>query len=419
MSGRVVVIGAGLAGLACALRLHARGLDVSVVERSWRVGGRVSTDLVDGFSCDVGFQLVNPAYPALVRVLDEIGAGLVAVDLRPFGAGVVVATHAGPAVLGDPRRLPSTALSSVRAPVGSLREKAAFAAWALAAGYGPAHRLRDHPGGDTTLAAALAAAGVDGRLRSSVVTPFLAGVLGESSGSSSAALARLVVRSFVRGTPGVPARGVQALPELMAAALPRGAVRLDAPVSRLEEVRRGVDAVVVATGAEAAHRLAPSLPAPRSNALTTFWFACDDAPSGSRLLHLDGEGRGPLVNTAVMTNVAPGYAPPGRHLVAATVLGDRSSTLAQTEREVRAQAALVYGTSTRGWDLVRAHALPHALPALPPPLDARRPSDLGGGVFVAGDHRDTASQQGAITSGRRAADAVLAHLASQGLADRA
>ncbi len=410
MSRGVVVIGAGLAGLSCALRLHAAGVDVSVREKSHRVGGRVTTDVVHGFSCDVGFQLVNPAYPALARVLDEIGAGLRALEMRSFGAGVVVATHRGRAVLGDPRRLPSATLSSLTAPVGSLREKVAFAAWAAAAGYLPAHRLRDHPRGDTTLSAALDAAGVAGRLRSSVVTPFLSGVLGESAGSTSAAFARLVVRSLVRGTPGVPARGVRVLPETMAAALPDGALRLDAPVASLEEVARGAGAVVVATEAVAARRLVPSLEVPRSNALTTFWFACDRAPSGSPLLHVDGEGRGPLVNTAVMTNVAPAYAPPGRHLVAATVLGDRSSDLPVAEREVRAQAALVYGTSTARWDLLTAHALPHALPALPPPLDARRPSHLGGGVLVAGDHRDTASQQGAIASGRRAADAVLTHL---------
>lgn len=409
-----MVVGAGLAGLACALRLHAAGHEVLVREAGPRVGGRVATDVVDGFSCDVGFQLLNPAYPALVRVLDEIGAGLPALDLRSFGAGVVVATARRRWVLGDPRRLPSAVLSSVIAPVGSPREKVAFALWALRAGYGNAHRLRDHPGGDTTLAAALGAIGVSGRLRSTVVTPFLSGVLGEGAGSTSAAFAALVVRSFVRGTPGVPAGGVGALPQVMAAALPQGCVALGSPVRSLDEpALRGAAAVVVATDAATARTLVPTLEVPRSNALTTFWFAADHAPTTSRLLHVDGEGRGPLVNTAVMSNVAPAYAPPGRHLVAATVLGDARGEpggLVAVERAVRAQAALVYGTPTRGWDLVRAHALPGALPALPPPLDARRPPALGDGLFVAGDHRETASQQGAISSGRRAADAVLAHL---------
>ncbi len=415
-SDRVVVVGAGLAGLACALRLAAAGVVPTVLEAGPRVGGRVTTDVVDGFRCDVGFQLVNPAYPALARVLREVGSGLGALALRPFGAGVVVATrHRGRErrdVLGDPRRLPRAALSSALAPLGSPREKAAFAAWALAAGYGPAHAVRDstrRP--DTTLARSLDAAGVGGRLRRAVVTPFLAGVLGEDGGATSAAFARLVVRSFVRGTPAVPAAGVQALPELLAAALPPATVRLGAPVRGLDDAAlHGARAVVVATDAWTARELVTGLDAPAARGLTTFWHAADDPPSASDLLHVDGDRRGPVVNSAVISNPAPSYAPPGRHLVATTVLGDAGGHLARTEAEVLAQLRGVYGTSTSGWHLVRAHALPRALPALPPPLEARRPVDLGGGVFVAGDHRDTASQQGALASGRRAADAVLARL---------
>ena len=404
------MVGAGLAGLACALRLHAAGVEVDVREAGPRVGGRVATDVVDGFRCDVGFQLVNPSYPALVATLDEIGTGLGALALRPFGAGVVVASAAGRHVLADPRRMPSALWSSLRAPLGSLREKAAFAAWAAVAGYAdPARSVRPRRG-DTTLAASLDAWGVHGRLRSAVVEPFLAGVLGEEAGWTSAAFARLDVRSFVRGTPAVPAAGVAALPEVLAAALPAGAVVLDASVRSLAELGRGAgaDAVVVATDASAASALVPSLGPPRWNALTTFWHAAEHAPSTAPLLHVDGERRGPVVNTAVMTNVAPSYAPPGRHLVASTVLGEHGD--AATERAVREQVALVYGTSTSGWQLVRAHSLPRALPAMPPPLQPRRAVDLGDGVFVTGDHRDIASQQGALTSGRRTADAVLARL---------
>ncbi len=419
----MVVVGAGLAGLACALRLRAAGVEVEVLEAAERVGGRVVTDVVDGYRCDVGFQLVNPAYPALGRVLREVGHDLGDLDLRPFGAGVVVATApARPGgrqrrdVLADPRRrrgaAVSSALSSVRAPVGSVREKAAFARWAVSAGYGDPHRIRDAGARDTTLARSLDAAGVSGRLRRAVVTPFLAGVLGEDAGETSAAFARLVVRSFVRGTPAVPARGVQALPELLAAALPPGSVRLATPVRALDDAAlRGADAVVVATDAAAARALLPRLAVPGARALTTFWHAAPEPPSTTDLLHVDGDRRGPVVNSAVVSNIAPGYAPPGGHLVATTVLGDRSAALAATEAEVLAQLEVVYGAPTRGWQLLRAHALPQALPALPPPLDARRPAELGGGVFVAGDHRDTASQQGALASGRRAADAVLLRLA--------
>ena len=122
------------------------------------------------------------------------------------------------------------------------------------------------------------------------------------------------------------------------------------------------------------------------------------------MLHLDGARRGPLVNTAVMTNVAPGYAPPGRVLIASsTVAADGS---ADAEAAVRRQAGLVYGVDPSDWELITCQVIAAALPHQPPPLALRQPSRLAGGVFIAGDHRDTASIQGALVSGRRAADAI-------------
>src|ERR687885_994286 len=95
----VVVVGAGLAGLACARRLNGAGVAVTVLEAADRVGGRVRTDVVDGFRCDRGFQLLNPAYPEVRRVLD-----LRALRLRPLPAGGVVPGGGRPGPPTEPRR---------------------------------------------------------------------------------------------------------------------------------------------------------------------------------------------------------------------------------------------------------------------------------------------------------------------------
>jgi phytoene dehydrogenase-like protein len=412
----VVVVGAGLAGLACALRLAEAGEQVLVLEADDGPGGRVRTDDAGGFRVDRGFQLVNPAYPALRRVLGD--AGLEDLALQPFGAGAAVAVGRRHHVLADPRRLPSAALSSVLAPLGSPREKAAFVAWALRAATADPRSVRD--GADEPLGTALDRAGVRGRLRTGVVDGFLAGVLGDDGGRTSASFARLVVRSFVLGTPGVPPDGVQRLPDLLAgrlAALPGTELRTGV---RVEEVRRsaggvrlrtadgevGARAVVVATDAWTAQRLLPGLDVPAPRGLTTFWHEAPEQPaprSRARLLHLDGDRRGPVVNSAVMTAVAPGYGPTGRHLVASTVLGADEVA----EPVVLRQLEHVWGQGTADWELVTTSSVPRALPALLPPLRARQDPVLGDGVYVAGDHRDTASQQGALVSGRRAAGAVL------------
>src|SRR5919202_2429316 len=218
----VVVVGAGLAGLACALRLAASGVSVAILEAEDAVGGRVRTEVVDGFRCDRGFQLLNPAYPEARRVLD-----LPALRLRPLPAGVVVATGGQRRLLSDPRRTPPARLP--RAVAGAFRtarspaEVAAFTRWVLrAVRTDPADLLAapDEPWGD-----ALDDLGVTGELRREVLEPFLAGVIGECDGTTSRRYVDLLVRLFDRGRPSVPWEGMQAVPVQLAGGLPPDCVR--------------------------------------------------------------------------------------------------------------------------------------------------------------------------------------------------
>jgi hypothetical protein len=222
----------------------------------------------------------------------------------------------------------------------------------------------------------------------------------------------LLVRSFVLGTPSVPTLGMSRLPELIAASLPAGTVRLN---NRVESVTAGrvrtadgeitARAVVVATDPRTAAELTGQ-PTAATKSLTTFWHTSAAPPTASRMLHLDADARGPVINTAVMTNVVPTYAPAGRPLTASTTLGADGSATA--EQAARRHAGQIYGVDTHSWELVTTHVIEGALPVQPPPLRLRQPTALDSGLFVAGDHRDTASIQGALVSGRRAATAVAA-----------
>ncbi len=404
----VVVVGAGLAGLCAALRLSAAGLEVVVLESSDEVGGRVRTDEVDGLLLDRGFQLYNPSYPEGRRVLDH-GA----LDLRPFTAGVLVSVGAQRHRLADPMRRPGWAWSSLRAPVGSAAAKARFVALAVRASRLSGRRLVEQP--DTTTAQALAAAGVSSELVELVLRPFLAGVFLERELETSRRFLDAVLRSFVHGSPSAPAAGMRAIPQQLAGRLAPGAVRLRCQVSEVREGRvETADgavvarAVVVATDPVTASRLLPGIPEPRMNGVTTWYHLAPRPPVGDAALVVDGQHRGPVVNTVVMTNAAPSYSGDSRVLVASSVLGVHDSD--DDDHGVRRHLALLYGVDTAAWSTVRPYAIAQALPMMPPPHDFRRPVRLGAGAYVAGDHRDSASIQGAMVSGRRAADAVLEDL---------
>ena len=210
MDADVVIVGAGLAGLRCARRLTELGHEVIVLESSDAVGGRIRTDVVDGFRCDRGFQVLNPAYPAVRRWVD-----VSTLDLKPFGSGVLVRRSNGLQVVADPIREPRLMAQTMRSGYLHPRELAGVTRWTARVIADPKTVLAQR---DSTLAASLDEAGVTGRLRHEVLDPFLAGVLVDSHGGSSANFTKLLVRMFALGRPAVPATGMQALPEQVAAA---------------------------------------------------------------------------------------------------------------------------------------------------------------------------------------------------------
>lgn len=415
----VVVVGAGLAGLECARTLRDAGREVVVLEAAPEVGGRVGTDQVDGFLVDRGFQLLNPSYPALRHHVD-----VPALALQSLPAGAALRTDHGLLRAGHPLAAPRLLPADARLALGRPRQTLAAARFVLpllraAATRRPtAASLARHS--DTTLRAALDDAGLHGDLRR-LLDRFLAGVVLDEQGETSATFVRLLLTSFALGTPGLPSAGMAALPHQLAAPL-AGAVHVGHRVTRVRRHGGGwqVDhdggtttagRVVVAVDGWSAGALADvEAPAPRG--VVTQWWAVPEPPERTGLLHLDGSARprGPVVNCAVVSAAAPTYAPPGRHLVQASAVWAPGAPAPQEAAMARHAAELLGAPGgAAGWQLLARHEIPHALPALAPPFAVRPRVVERDGVVVAGDHRETASIQGALVSGRRAARRVLEH----------
>ncbi len=404
----VLVVGAGLAGLRCAAMLAAHGRSVEVWEAGERVGGRVRTDLIDGYRCDRGFQVLNPAYPELRKAVD-----LTALGLQAFEPGIAIRRDTDAIRWTHPLRAPTRIPEMLRHGGLSTREVIALARWAA-----PAIRPRALTAGrgDIALVDALERAGVDGLPRR-VVQRFLAGVVLEDDGSTSNAFVLLLARMFALGTPGLPEDGMQALPNLLAAAL-KDRIVLQRRVTQI--TRRGsgwvvssdghrvcARHVVVATDPMSAAALT-GLPAPTMRGVVTDWWATDEPPPGPAMLWVDGRATppGPVLNCAAISSAAPSYAPAGRHLIAASALLSAAGE-PPAEAMMRAHAGdILAAASVSRWQPVARHVVADALPAQPAPLRVRQPIRTGEGLWVCGDHRDTASIQGALVSGRRVGAAI-------------
>jgi phytoene dehydrogenase-like protein len=404
----VIVVGAGLAGLACAADLAAGGAAVTVLESSDAVGGRMRTDRRDGFLLDRGFQVFNTSYPQVQRRLD-----LRALQLSPFTPGMLLHTGAGLVRLADPTRRPADQGDLVHGRLAGPGGLAALAALSARDMLLPARLLKRAP--DQSTLAALAAARIPGDLTELLFRPFLAGVFLEDQLETSGRFFHLVWRSMLRGTLCLPRRGVQAVPEQLAAALPPGTVRLETPVRELTGTgvllaggrELPADAVVVATGPAAAAALLPGLAVPDTRTVTTVYHAAPASPLAEPTLLVDTERE--ILNTCVLSEVSRGYSG-GLALISSSVLGGGG---ADREPAVRRRLAALYETDTAGWEHLGSYTIDGALPAMPAPWPLSRPSQVAspGGLrrYVCGDHRATGSVQGALASGARAARDVLAN----------
>ena len=411
------IVGAGLAGLACARELTRAGRAVRVFEAADAPGGRVRTDTVDGFRLDRGFQVFFTAYPEARRVLD-----LPALRLHPFLAGAQVRVGGAFYRVLDPYRAPVGALAGIAAPVGTLADKLRVL------------RLRRRAlamsereifaGAERRTSEELSALGFTETFVARFFRPFLGGIFLDTSLSTTSRMLYFVYKMLSSGDIALPATGMQAIPAQLAAALPEDTIRCGTRVAVIDRVDgraagirlatgevQPASAVVVATDVAQAAALTglSDVPAPRS--VTCVYFSAPVSPVRGPLLVLDGEGRGPVLNLAVPSNVAPGYAPAGRHLISATIVGALEASDEVVERDVRVQMTEWFGAAAvRDWRHLRTYRIPWAqFDQSPGRLDpAERDVRLGGGVCVCGDHREQASINGALHAGRRAAEAVLA-----------
>lgn len=418
----VVVVGAGVAGLNCAVTLHKNGIPVTVVEASDGVGGRVRTDVVDGYLLDRGFQIFLTSYPEAKRALDYD-----ALDLKPFYAGALVRFGGGFHIVADPFRHLMDGLGSLPNPIGSPVDKILVGVYRTRTLLSSVEEILKDPE-ETTILECLQKEGFSDSIIDRFFRPFLGGIFFDRNLQTTSKLFNFVMRMLATGQNCLPAGGIGAVSEQLAARLPEDGIMLNTKVVSVERNDGGVlitleggetlqaGKVVVATeGPQAAILLGSAMESSPSTSkepvgTCCLYFAADSPPREGNYLYLDGDNRGSIVNNCcVPSEVSPSYAPPGKSLISVSVIGTRDDLNdEQLQQHVKEELSSWFGArALESWMHLRTYRIPFAQPNQTPPTDLFKPLQLSDDIFVAGDHRMTATLDGALWSGRLVAEKIL------------
>ncbi|KVI10937.1 protoporphyrinogen oxidase 2, chloroplastic/mitochondrial [Cynara cardunculus var. scolymus] len=426
----VIVVGAGLAGLAAAVRLHSDNIPFLLVEASDAVGGRVRTDNVDGFLLDRGFQIFITGYPEARKILDYES-----LDLRKFYSGAKVYYGGGFHTVADPLRHLADAIQSLTNPIGTVVDKSLIALTRIRVLTQSDDQIFSAE--ETSTSDLLKRIGFSDSIVDRFFRPFFGGIFFDRDLETTSRLFDFIFKCLALGDNTLPAKGISAIPEQLAAKLPSDSIILNTPVASIDkqesesksestytvrlnngEVLNADYGVIVAVEEPEAVKLlagkSNGFPAQikkpiRSTVCLYFSANRSEVPIQDPVLFINGSGNGIVNNMFFATNVAPSYGPPGKVLVSVSLIGLHADASDEDlKSNVVEELSSWFGKEVVGsWTHLRTYRVKFAQPNQCPPTDLRKNPKVERGLYVCGDYRTSATFDGALVSGRKAAEALL------------
>ncbi|MFK7736986.1 MAG: NAD(P)/FAD-dependent oxidoreductase [Pirellulaceae bacterium] len=411
MRKKVVVVGAGLAGLNCARELSQHDIEVIVLEASDGIGGRVRTDSVEGFTVDRGFQVFQTAYPEAQAALDYDK-----LDLASLQPGALVRSEGRWHRMADPIRCPQHLFGTLFNGVGNLTDRIRLLTlrWRVMREQVATQLARPN---DTSTAEYLAKdCGFSDSFIQKFMRPWVSGMFLEPDLATSAGYFEFVFKMLSTAEIAYPVGGMQSIPMQLAEQID-GEVRTGTRVQSVDANgvvldhgdRLEAGAVVVSADLEAASQLGGQVKPRPLNGTLCQYFVSDSAPNEKTLmLNGDGPSAGPINHVFIPTNTVPSLAPKGKSLISVSVVGCSEEPRA-LDAPIRQQLVDWFGADAGQWRRLTEYVIPDALPEQKPGFYGKKsPLRDERGIYYCGDHMETSSIQGAMKSGRLAAEAVVA-----------
>jgi phytoene dehydrogenase-like protein len=385
-------------------------LEVTVLEATDDIGGRLRTDVVQGFTLDRGFQVLQTEYPEAQRQLDYHS-----LDLHPLHPGALIRCSGRWFRFYDPIRAPQYALSSLLSGVGTWQDGIRLIGLRREVLRTRLEDLFKKP--ELPLFEALQKRGFSKRIIERFFQPFFTAVFFDPKLKTTSRMFEFVFRIFAAGSGALPRKGIMAVPRQLARSFPSGLVQCNSGVQRIEQGKVILDtgreiktkAVVVACDGRTSANLLQKAHYPQYLEVSCIYFRAPEPPIREPVIILGKQGEGPVSSMCVPSQVASSYAPEGQSLISVTVVGQETINGDDLAQAVKAQAQEWFGNQAREWNHIESYRIHEALPAQHPPTadPFRRQIRIIPGIYLAGDLGSLSSLQWALLSGRKAAEAVI------------
>lgn len=405
----VIIVGAGLAGLSCARILQKHRINYLLMDGAEKVGGRIRTDIIDGFQLDRGFQVLQTAYPDAKQILSYPN-----LKLKSFFPGAMIRHQGRFHRLADPFRDLITAAWGVFSPIGSLKDKLLVGLLRTQITMGKLEKLLQKP--EVTTLERLKKFGFSDSIIDRFFMPLYSGIFLENDLSTSSRAFDFNFRMMALGDICLPSEGMEAVPRQILTMLDPAKIRLNSKVASISKNKLILGSgetlttpkIVLAVDQFQACKLLGVTVAPEMRKVTTLYFAASKAPTSAPILFLNAESSGPVMNMCVPTNVCKNYAPEGKALISCSVLKHDFTSEEMLVEKVLEQMKQWFGNEVDVWKHLRTYEIINALPRQVPPLTdvSSKPIEIRRGLYQCGDYGGIASIQTALQSGRMVGEAL-------------